>query len=171
MTWKWLIWTTAVPVVAVAAVAAGGTLLPREHVVTGQLFVRASPDRVADLVRDVPSQPRWRKGLRSIEVLERRSHGLRYVERSSDGAITFDFVEEQPGRLFRSAIADPKLPFGGEWTIAITPEGGGSSIRIEERGFVTNVFFRFFAALIFGYDRTIRSYLLDLNAALSDSPS
>lgn len=169
--WKWLVCAAAVPVVAVAAVAAAGALLPRDHVAAAQLFVRASPDRVADLVRDVRSQTRWRKGVQSIEVLERRSNGLRYIERSSDGEITFDFVEEQRGRLFRSTIADAKLPFGGEWTIAIAPEGRGSAVRIEERGFVTNVFFRFFAALVFGYDRTIKAYLRDLSGALSGSPS
>ena len=169
--WKLLIWVAAVPLVIVAGVAAAGALLPRDHVAAGRLFVRAPPARVAELVRDIPSQPSWRKDVRSMDVLERRSDGLRYVEHSSDGAIMFDFDEEQRGRIFRSRIADPNLPFGGEWRIAIVPENGGSWVRIEERGFVTNIFFRFVAASIFGYDHTIKAYLRDLNSALSASPS
>lgn len=171
MTWKWLIWVAALPIAAVAVIAVAGALLPRDHVASGELFVAASPDKVVHLIRDVPSQPGWRKGVHSIDVLERRPNGLRYIERSSDGAITYDFTEEQPGHLFRSRIADLTLPFGGEWTIVIAPERGGSLVRIEERGFVTNIFFRFFAALIFGYDRTIKAYLRDLDSALTVSPS
>jgi hypothetical protein len=171
MTWKWLIWAAAVPIGAAAIAAGVGVLLPRDHVATGQTYVQAPPDEVAALVRDVAAQPRWRKNVRSIDMLERHGRELRYIERSSDGAVTFDLVEEQPGRLFRSTIADPDLPFGGAWTIAIAPHGAGSSITIEEHGFVTNVLFRFFGALVFGYDRTIKAYLSDLHRAVSGSSS
>jgi hypothetical protein len=171
MTWKWLIWAAAVPIGAAALTAGVGALLPRDHVANGHVYVEASPDKVAALVRDVAAQPRWRKNVRSIDMLGRHGQALRYVERSSAGAVTFDFVEEQPGRLFRSTIADPDLPFGGEWTIAIAPHGAGSSVTIEERGFVTNVLFRFFGALVFGYDRTIKAYLADLHRAVSGAPS
>lgn len=168
---KWLIWIAAVPLGAAAVVFGVGAFLPRDHVARAEAPVPAPADRVAALVRDVEHQPRWRSGVASVEILERRPDGLRYVERSSAGAITFDFVEEEPGRRFRSTIADPSLPFGGQWTIEIAPGANGSRVTIEERGFVSNLIFRFFATLWFGHEATMKAYLADLDRAVSAAPS
>ncbi len=127
----------------------------------------APPAAVAALVRDVAAQPRWRGGVTAIEVIERHEGGLRYIERQSGEAILFDFVEEAPGTRFRSTIADPDLPFGGAWTIALAPEGAGTRVRIEERGEVSDPLYRFFAALVFGHDGTMKAYLADMARALS----
>jgi hypothetical protein len=163
---KWLLWAAAVPLGGAVLVVGVGALLPRDHVASQEVIVSARPDEVAELVRDVEAQPRWRSGVRSVEVLERRTRGMRYVERSGDGAITFDFHEEAAGTRFRSTIADPDLPFGGAWTIALAAEGAGTRVRIEEKGFVTNPIYRFFAALVFGHERTMKAYLADLQRAV-----
>lgn len=163
---KWLLILAALPLAAAGIVLGVGWLLPREHVAHGERVVPAPPAAVAAMVRDVEAQPSWRGNLRSIEVIERSESGLRYVERSTDGTITFAMTEQAPDRRFVSRIDDPGLPFGGQWTIAIEPAGQGSRIRIEERGFVGNVVYRFFAALVFGHERTIRAYLDDLESAL-----
>jgi hypothetical protein len=162
---RWLLWAAAIPVGAAALVLLVGSLLPRDHLATREARLPAAPARVAALVREVEKQPDWRRGVRAVEVVERGRSGLVYVERSDDGAIRFDFREEVPGRLFRSAIADPDLPFGGEWTIALAPEGTGTRIRIEERGSVRNPVYRFFSALVFGHEASMASYLADLEAA------
>lgn len=162
--WRWVLGVAAVPLVGAVAVVAIGALLPRDHVAAAEALVSAPPERVAAIVREVEAQPKWRKSIRSIEVLEPSDRGLRYVERSDDGAIAFDFAEEEQGRRFRSTIADPTLPFGGSWSIDVAPKRGGSLVRIEERGFVRNPVYRFFSALVFGHDRTVKSYLSDLQA-------
>jgi hypothetical protein len=164
--WKFVLWAAAVPVTAAMLVTGTGWLLPRDHVAAVEAVLAATPGEVAALVRDVEAQPRWRSGVTSVEVGERRPAGLHYVERSGGDAIAFDFTEEVPDRRFRSTIADPELPFGGAWTIDLAPQGGGTRIRIEEKGFVTHPVYRFFAALVFGHERTMRSYLADLQRAL-----
>jgi hypothetical protein len=163
--WKYALWAAAVPVAAAILVLAVGSLLPRDHVASAEAVVPAAPGQVAALVRDVEAQPRWRGAVTAIEVRERRPAGLRYVEHSGKDAIAFDFAEESPGRRFRSTIVDPSLPFGGSWTIALSPEAAGTRVRIEERGFVTHPVYRFFAALVFGHERTMKTYLADLQRA------
>jgi uncharacterized protein YndB with AHSA1/START domain len=164
--WKWLIGIAAVPVAGAAIVTAVGLMLPREHIASAEAVVPAPPERVAALVREVEAQPSWRGGVTAIEVLERRGSALRYVERSGGETITFDFAEERPGERFRSTIADPDLPFGGFWTVTLAPHGEGTRVLIEEQGHVTNPIYRFFAALVFGHDRTMKAYLADLERAL-----
>ena len=166
MWWKWLIGIAAVPLAAAAIAYGIGALLPRAHVARAETLLRAPPARVAAMVREVEAQPRWRSGVTAIEIVGRSGGRLRYIERQGGDSILFDFVEEVPGARFRSTIADPSLPFGGSWTIALAPEAGGTRIRIEERGEVRDPLFRFFSALIFGHEGSMRTYLADLERAL-----
>lgn len=164
--WKWLLVAAAVPVGAAAIVTAIGAMLPAEHLASVEATLAAPPDRVAALVRDVEGQPRWRGGVTAIEIVERRPDALVYVERQGSDAIRFAFREERPGALFRSTIADPDLPFGGHWLIALEPAGAGTKIWIEEHGNVGNPLFRFVARFVFGHDATIKAYLADLEGAI-----
>jgi hypothetical protein len=164
--WKWLLVIAAIPTGAAALIVLVGAMLPRDHRAAVEAVVQVPPTRVAQLVRDVEAQPRWRSGVTAVEVIERGPQGLRYVERSGTDAITIVFAEEAAGERFRSTIADLSLPFGGFWTITLAPQGQGTWIRIEERGHVGNLVYRFFSALIFGHDRTMKAYLADLRRAL-----
>jgi hypothetical protein len=168
---KRILWIAAVPVVAGVAIVAVGAMLPRDHVAAAEVRVAAAPADVAAMVREVERQPQWRSAVSSIEVLERGENRVRYVERSGGDAILFDLVEETGGRVFRSAIADPELPFGGLWIVTLTPEAGVTRVRVEEHGFVTNPVYRFFSALVFGHEATMRTYLDDLGRAVSAGPS
>jgi uncharacterized protein YndB with AHSA1/START domain len=167
MIWKWAAVIAAIPVGAGAIVLAIGTMLPRDHVARAAAIVAAPPDRVAAMIRDVEAQPRWRCDVRSIEVRERGAGHVLYVERSRHGAIAYDLREEEPGRRFRSTIADESLPFGGFWTIALAPEGTATRVEIVEQGRVKNPLFRFVSALVLGHDATAKAWLADLGAALA----
>ncbi len=162
---KWLIVAAAILFAAAALILVIGLLLPKDHAARAEALVPGHPDRVAALIRDVEDQPRWRTGVDRIEVLKRTPNGLLYVEHSDQGAIRFDFAEEVPGRRFRSVIADPDLPFGGNWTISLAAQGSGTSVSIEERGSVGNPIFRFFSAVVFGHDSTMKAWLADLQRA------
>ena len=165
MIWKWIAGIVAVPVGLAAIVYAVGAMLPSGHVARAEAVVPAAPADVAALVRDVEGQPRWRSAVSSIEIVERRRDGLRYVERSGSDSITFDFAEEERDARFRSMIADPALPFGGAWTIALAPAAGGTRVSIEERGEVRDPLYRFFARFLFGHEATMRTWLADLERA------
>ena len=166
--WKWAAGIAALPLAAAAIVYGVGALLPRSHVARAEAVMPAPPAAVAALVRDVAGQPRWRSGVTAIELVERRGEALRYIERQSGDSILFDLVEEAPDARFRSTIADPDLPFGGAWTIALAPEGAGTRVRIEEHGEVRDPLYRFFSALVFGHDGTMKAYLADMALALAD---
>jgi hypothetical protein len=167
MIWKWLAVIVPVPVGLAAIVYGIGALLPRDHVARAEALVPAPPAAVAALVRDIEAQPRWRSAVESIEVLERRpGGGLIYVEHAGGDAITFDFTEQERDALFRSVIADPALPFGGAWTIALAPAGSGTRVSIEERGEVRDPLYRFFSRFVFGHEGTMRAWLADLERAM-----
>ena len=167
---KWIAIVAAVPIGLGLIVYGIGALLPRGHVARAEALIAAPPERVAAMVRAVEAQPRWRTGVTAIEVVERRQDGLRYVERQGRDAILFDFAEEAPDTRFTSRIADPDLPFGGTWTIALVPEGTGTRVRIEENGEVRSPVFRFFSTLVFGHEGTMRAYLADLERTLAAAP-
>jgi hypothetical protein len=162
MIWKWLAGIAALLVAAAAIMFGIGLMLPRDHVARVARTFPAPPERMAALIRNVEGQPIWRRDVRSIDVQERAPGRVRYIEHSRQGDITYDLREEEPSRLFRSTIADPDLPFGGFWTIAVAPNGTGSRVEIVEHGSVRNPLFRFFSAFVFGHDATAKAWLLDL---------
>lgn len=160
--WKWIGGLVLIPIFLVILVAMIGAMLPREHEASCDALIAALPDQVAATIRDVEAQPRWRSGVTAVELVERRADRVRYIERSGDDAVTFELVEERPGERFRSTIIDENLPYGGFWIITVQPEGGGTRVRIHERGYVRNPVFRFVSAIILGHDSTMKSYLNDL---------
>ena len=166
---KWVIAIVAMPLGLAATIYGVGMMLPRDHVARGEKVIAASPQAVAALVRDVASQPRWRAGVERVEVRGREGDVLRYVEHDEEGSIAFAFRETAPERAFESRIDDPELPFAGTWTIGLAPSGNGTRVTIEERGSVHDPLFRFFGALVFGHEGTIKAYLADLQRAASGS--
>jgi hypothetical protein len=67
-------------------------------------------------------------------------------------------------------IADPKLPFGGTWTFEIAPDSDGATLRITERGYVTNPFFRFMSRFVFSQTSTMETYLKSLAKKFGEEP-
>lgn len=150
---KWLLVSVAVLVVVIAAVAVIGLLLPRDHVATTTAHIDAPPDSVWRALTDVSDYPRWRTGVKSVDVLSTEG-AVRWREHTSDGTITFERAEEEPPRRLASRISDETLPFGGTWTYDLEPETNGTRLTITERGYVTNPIFRFMSRFIFGHHRT-----------------
>src|SRR4030095_9014025 len=79
-----------------------GSFLPRDHVATRSATLapppapvwRAPPAAVWRALTDVDAQPTWRRGLKRLERLSPTT----FREHSSQGAITFEIVEERaPG--------------------------------------------------------------------------
>src|ERR1035438_976510 len=78
-------------------------------------------------------------------------------------------MHELPPLLVRRASGAPDvdlasaiLPFGGTWSIDISPAPEGSVVRITEDGQIHNVIFRFMARFFFGYTASIEGCLRDL---------
>ena len=130
-----------------------GMLLPVQHVATSERSIAAPAVVVAEWVRDVSGQTKWRDGVRKIEILQ-QSPTLPYRETSGNGQITFLFREVETARRFESVIDDPTLPFGGMWNIALEPQGNLTRVVIREEGEVRSPIFRFASKYVFGHDET-----------------
>ena len=150
--------------VLVAVVAGVGMMLPRDHVETRSAKLPADPDAVFAAIADVGSYAAWRTSLSAVEVLAPVNGRARWVDVSGGDRIAMEQVERQPPRRLVTRIADPDLPFGGTWTFELTPEAGGTRLRITERGEIRNPIFRTMSRFVFGYGATMETFLAELRA-------
>ena len=105
--------------------------------------------------------------MKSFGVLpEKDGRKLWWEEDTHRQKITYELLEDQPGRRMIVRIADRGLPFGGTWSFEISPAAGGSELRITEDGEIYNVIFRFMARFFFGYSASAETYLRDLGVKL-----
>ena len=155
-------------VALVAVIAVVGALLPRAHTATRAATYRKPPAELHALLRDVAAAPAWRSDVKSVEVLPPRDGRDYYRETTRHGTVTYRVLEDRPGELRVTEIADLDLPYGGTWTFELAPVPGGGRLRITERGEVKNVVFRFLARFVFGHTATIETYLRDLGRRLGE---
>jgi len=151
-----------VGIVGIAAIV--GTILPRDHVATMTAVVAAPPIRVWTTITDVGAYPSWRSELKSVELLSRAP--LSWKEVSSMGPMTLAVDEMQPPVRMVIQITDKDRPFGGEWEYQVAPDGTNperSRVTITERGWVSNVLFRFVSRFVMGHESTIDKYLRALS--------
>lgn len=154
-------------VAALGFVILVGSFLPRDHVATRSARYAAAPQAVWDIVSDFPSHPSWR-GVKSMEQLPDRDGHAVWKEVGSWGdAMTVEVQTLDPPRRMVTRIADDSLPFGGTWTYELTPDGGGTRVRVTEDGFVKPAAFRYISRLT-GHTGTMEKYLRALGRKLGE---
>lgn len=158
---KWLIYGGLAVVIIAAIVVSIGAALPKAHVASRKMVLKASP---ADVFALIAGPSDWR-GLK-YELLAQNP--LKWRETDLNGAITYERVETVEPMRIVNRIADPKLPFGGSWTYEIAPSGAGTELTITENGEVYNPLFRFVSRFIMGHTATIEKYQRDLAAQFKD---
>lgn len=158
----WLLVVAGSIVGLVVVMAAVGLALPRDHVAARGAVLARLPDDVWRALTDVEAYPRWRRGVTAVERLS----PTEFRERSSHGVIRFEVVEEVPGALRITRIADPGLPFGGRWIYELSREGDVTRLVITEDGFVTNPVFRLLSRTVFSPASTLERFLTDLGVHL-----
>ena len=152
-----------VVVAVVVLVAIIGALLPVKHQVSREATLKISADKLFALISTPTEFPKWRTGVKSVEMLPSGGGLPKWIEVSSDGTITFAVTHAVPGVQLVTTIADKSLPFGGSWTYVLAPAGPDSTtLRITEDGEVYNVIFRFMSRFVFGHASTIEKYLKDV---------
>jgi hypothetical protein len=157
---KWILIPLAGLIAIVLLIVIIGMTLPVAHVASRKARFRQPPQVVFDAISG-PGE--WRGDLAKIEPLPSVNGRQRWKEISKRGdAITFELMDSTPPLRRVTRIADENLPFSGGWTFEIAPAAGGSTLRITERGEVTNPIFRFVSRFIIGHYRTIDTYLNDL---------
>lgn len=165
---KWILLAVAAAVVIVGLAALIGALLPVKHRATRKARYRASPEALYAVIAGPPD---WRTGVRSFGILPEKDGRRQWWEEDTHRQkITFELLEDVPGRRLTVRMADPKLPFGGTWSFDIAPApGGGAELRVTEDGEIYNVVFRFMARYFFGYTASIEGYLRDLAVKFGDT--
>jgi hypothetical protein len=119
------------------------------------------------LLTEVSAYPSWRSDVREVEVLS--TAPLRFRERGKNGDILFEEVERRAPEHLVVRIADPALPFGGQWTYTLAPEDDGTRLTIREDGVVRNILFRWMSRYVFGHTATLDAYLGSLEKYLTPS--
>jgi hypothetical protein len=159
---RYVLIVVGVIVVLIACVVIVGWSLPVRHRVSRSIVLRATPEEVHALLADVTDYPAWRDGIGSVEsVAATGGSGSKFREHGKDGAILYEVMRDDP-RLRVTRIADPELPFGGQWTYELLPEPNGTRLRITEDGEVYNPVFRFVSRFVMGHARTIEQFLQDV---------
>lgn len=164
MIWKWGLVTVGILVAVAAIIYIIGVVLPPGHVARAERLIPLNVEATAARLRDVRAYPSWR-GEIDLEILSEDPEGVSYVETQDGERITYRLTEPEPGRRFVATLIDPSLPFGGHWTITLTPQGEATMVQIEEAGEIRDPLYRFFARFVFGYTSTMEGYLNKLEAS------
>lgn len=163
-----MIWTIAGAIAILAAVLAvglyaWGALLPQVHTAVAGVVILAPPEQVFERIADVPSHPKWRKGVKAVEVL---GDG-RWVEKGPHGRIPYQLVESVAPTRLVTRIDTTKLPFEGTWTFTVRPTSDGTEVDIREDGRVKSPMFRAMGRMFFPQDKTMKIYLADLERSFT----
>jgi hypothetical protein len=157
---KWVLFIGGALVVLIAVVALIGALLPRNHHATRQARYRQKPEAIYFTLAGPVD---WRTDIKASGNLPDRDGRKLWWEQDSHGhKVTYELIEDKMPSRRVTRIAEKNLPFGGTWTIEISPTNDGSVVRITEDGEIYNVIFRFAARFFFGYTSSIEGYLRDL---------
>jgi uncharacterized protein YndB with AHSA1/START domain len=155
----------AVVVVALLVIAIG-LMLPRDHTATRTADASVPPAQIWAVITDIASYPKWRPDVKRVEILPPVDGRQSWREIRRNDSIPYETVESIPPTRFVTRIADPTLPFGGEWSIELAPIPTGTRVTITERGQIHNLLYRVVAHFVLGYTATMDAYLHALQRRL-----
>jgi hypothetical protein len=157
---KWVFLIGGGLVVLVALVAVIGAMLPRDHRATRQARYRQKPEAIYFVLA---GPVEWRSDVKASGSLPERDGRKQWWEQDRRGhKVSYELVEDKMPSRRVTRMTDQSLPFGGTWTIEISPTPEGSVVRITEDGEIHNAIFRFMARFVFGYTASIEGHLRDL---------
>lgn len=150
----------------VGILGAGGVLvfmigwaLPIAHEVSSSAALAKPPDVIYSIVSDLASYPTWWSDMSRVEALPSVNGRARFRQHMGADGVVVEVVEAVAPSRFVTRIADPGQPFGGTWTLDITPTATGSTLTVTERGEIYNPLFRFVSRFVMGQTATIDSFL------------
>lgn len=168
---KWMLIAVGVVAVIGALAALIGSRLAKTHQASLEKVFPVPAEVIWATITNVEAFPTWRAGITRVERLPDRNGYPVWIEHGRSGRLTLAVERMDAPRVLVGRIADPDLPFGGTWTYELTPEPGGSRLRITEDGEIYNPLFRFMARFIFGYESTIRGYMTSLETRVAGHSS
>lgn len=143
-------------VLLVLCVVVTGALLPKRHVVARSAVFKASPERLFALIAGGQD---WRPDVKSCELFTQDGKQFQRETSKHNETILYELQNSHPPSSIERRIATENLPYAGTWSFALTPESGGTRVRITEDGEVYNPIFRFVSKFILGQTATQDAYL------------
>jgi hypothetical protein len=157
-----------------------GTSLPIDHQASCSATYAEPASGLFKLVEDDGDSVRWRPDIASAVLVSGKGPTAVWRETDVYGhTITYRTTEFVDGSILARTIDFvPGMPFGGTWTINVSPvetpsgnnSSGRSDISIREDGKIYNPFFRFLARYVFGYTQSIQTYLENLGRRTHENP-
>ena len=163
---RFLGWLSVVIVLAILGAYFMGTRVPVAHTVSVSETIPASQEKVWGLITDTTAMPQWRTGLKAVSPLPPQNGATCWAEVTSGMtmALCADVREAPVRQVVR--IADPKLPFGGNWVYVLEPAGENTTkVTITENGTTGPAMWRFVDHYVMHEDGAIKTYLADLKRA------
>lgn len=146
-----------------------GSLIPKKHLATRSAVFHQPRNVIWDIITDFEKAPAWRSGVKSLEKAPPQNNHPVWVEISNFGRLPLEVTEKDSLHKMVLTIADKGLPFGGKWTYELTSlDSTNTRLTITENGEIYNPFFRFMAQFLFGYHKTLETYLKDLGKKLGE---
>lgn len=139
-----------------------GSRLPTDHTVSRSLKLNRKPADVYAVVRNVGEAAQWRSDVKRVDILSIDT----FREHGSNGAVTYQIIEDVPNQKLVTKIVDTNLGYSGSWEYRFEPGADGTTLTITERGVVSSPLFRFFSRYVFGHTATIDAYFTNLQARL-----
>jgi hypothetical protein len=154
-----------VVVLLVLCVVVTGALLHKRHVAARSAVFKASPERLFALIAG--SQD-WRPEVKSCELITQDGKRFQRETSKHNETILYELENGRPPSSIERRIATENLPYAGTWTFTLTPENGGTRVRITEDGEVYNPIFRFVSKFILGQTATQAAYLKAMGKATGE---
>jgi hypothetical protein len=143
-------------VLLVVCVVVTGSLLPKRHVASRSAVFKAAPERLFALIA---GSQEWRPDVKAYELITRDGKQFQRETSKHGETILYELQNSKPAVAIERRIATENLPYAGAWSFALTPENGGTRVRITEDGEVYNPIFRFVSKFILGQTATQDAYL------------
>jgi hypothetical protein len=167
---------TLIAVALVAAVAGGGALvatqsLPENHKITRSGRYQKTTQESWALVSDLEHQPEWRIDLAKIERLPDDRGKVVWRETTDDGeSVSLATVETIEGRRLVRCVVDTDLPYGGCWTIEVSPRDKVDSVvTVTESLHVKSLPWRL-THFVSGRKARLDAYLLAIGEKFGQTP-
>jgi len=155
-------------VCAVGVMLVMGSMLPHVHTASASVEIAAPQARVWQLLEDIHTQPTWRTGLLAVELTapENGHPCWTEVQKHMRMPLCEDVASPPSTRIVR--IADPSLPFGGDWVYQLQPiDANAMRLTITENGTTGPALFRFIGHYIYGEDASIKQFEADVQKAVT----
>jgi Polyketide cyclase / dehydrase and lipid transport len=167
---RFLGWLSVVIMLAICVAIFMGSRLPAEHRASVTDTVAAPQLKVWGLMTNLEALPRWRTGLKAVQLLPSVGGATCWAEVQNEMTMPLcaEIREAPVKQVVR--ITDPKLPFGGTWTYLLEPAGeNATKVTIIEDGTIGPAMWRFVNHYAMHEDGQIRLYMADLKRAAGEA--